>query len=205
MRCPDCRRPAKCGPFDDTVLRGLVGDAAQGGPCFAVGYHPAGNAGSGWPMPSRRTLPPGILPSGRSEETSLRNPAALGFLRRSIGTGHPSQSIEVSSCGPRLVMVPVGTTTPDAEEPAGGTRRNRGALRSTQVATRVGQVLAKSEGAEHVTGRRTYAAATKSAPHARLPAYEPCSLGRQYVPAAGRPSKIAAASPTPSRVQPRSR
>ena len=33
----------------------------------------------------------GILPSAHSEETSLRNPAALGFLRRSIGTGNPSQ------------------------------------------------------------------------------------------------------------------
>jgi hypothetical protein len=45
-------------------------------------------------MPSRRTLPSGFLPSGRSEETSLRNPAALGFLRRSIGMGNPSQSID---------------------------------------------------------------------------------------------------------------
>jgi hypothetical protein len=36
-------------------------------------------AGSGLPMPSRRTLPPGILPSGRSKETSLRNPCCARF------------------------------------------------------------------------------------------------------------------------------
>jgi hypothetical protein len=41
-------------------------------------------------VPSRRTLALGILPFARSKETSLRNPASLGFLRRSIGTGYPS-------------------------------------------------------------------------------------------------------------------
>ena len=35
-------------------------------------------------------LPSGILPSGRSEETLLRNPTPLGFPRRSIGTGYRS-------------------------------------------------------------------------------------------------------------------
>jgi hypothetical protein len=36
------------------------------------------SCGQGLPVPCRRTLPPGILPSGRSEETSLRLP---GFAR----------------------------------------------------------------------------------------------------------------------------
>jgi hypothetical protein len=47
-------------------------------------------SGPGSPMPSRRTLATGILPSARSKETSLRNPTSIGFLRRSIGMGDTS-------------------------------------------------------------------------------------------------------------------
>ena len=44
-------------------------------------------------MPSRRTLPAGILPSARSEETSL-SPSGLRSVSYacSIGMGNPSQS-----------------------------------------------------------------------------------------------------------------
>jgi hypothetical protein len=58
------------------------------------------NAGSGSPMPSRRTLPSGILPSGRSEETSL-SPSRLRSVSYagSIGTGSPEQSFD-SQVGP---------------------------------------------------------------------------------------------------------
>jgi len=44
-------------------------------------------------MPSRRTLPQGILPFGRSEETSL-SPSGLRSVSNagSIGMGNPEQS-----------------------------------------------------------------------------------------------------------------
>jgi len=46
------------------------------------------------------------MASGRSEETSLRNPAALGFLRRSIGTGNPSQSMDALHATSRVAQRP---------------------------------------------------------------------------------------------------
>ena len=50
-------------------------------------------AGSGWPMPSRRTLAAGILPFTRSWETALRHPGCARFPNAgSIGTGHPSRT-----------------------------------------------------------------------------------------------------------------
>ena len=39
----------------------------------------ATSCGEWLPVPCRRTLPGGILPSGRSEETSLRNPCFARF------------------------------------------------------------------------------------------------------------------------------
>ena len=77
------------------------------------------------------------------------------------GTGNPEQSNDLpkeTRC--RFVSF-------DAEEPAGGTRRNRGALRSTPVATPMGYVLAKSEGSEHVPGRRTNPASCSRGPMER--------------------------------------
>jgi len=44
-----------------------------------MGSLDAGGRGSGLPVPSRRTLAAGILPSARSEEPSLRHPGSARF------------------------------------------------------------------------------------------------------------------------------
>ena len=119
------------------------------GEAHAISPDAVGDASSGLPVPRRRTLATGILPFARSMLARFGIHAFARQQGRLRGTGNPERAndlLKETRC--RFVSF-------DAEEPAGGTRRNRGALRSTPVATPMGYVLAKSEGSEHVPGRRT--------------------------------------------------
>jgi len=81
-----------------------------------------GDAGSGLPVPSRRTLAAGILPSAALRASSLRHPACARCQGRLDWHGQP-QAVHGCADGTRVASMRTNTAAPEVRPAAGGPPR----------------------------------------------------------------------------------